>query len=157
MAAKTVQHLYSAVNKTRREHVVIDMCTLATVEEVKSGKVQLYLPGYVNHHPLHYNTELYAIHLKNILQMMETNPNYHFYPLNPSDFGEYSDDYSPISVVDHRSMMMVTETNVLHFTQPDIIHTLYEHLYSQSRIQAKYSKGREHTMERIRRLLEQMQ
>jgi hypothetical protein len=156
MAVKTVNRLYSATENARTGNVVIDMCTLASVEDIKGGKVRLQLPGYVNQTPVYYNADLYAIHLRNILRMLETNPNYHFYPLSPSEFGDYGNDYSPISVVDNQALMLVTDKHVLHFIQPDIIHTMYEHLYRESKIQAKKSENREQTMVRIQELLAQL-
>jgi hypothetical protein len=85
--------------------------------------------------------------------MLETDPHYHFYELDASEFGEFTDDYAPVSIVDNQAMLVVTSKLVLNFTQPDIIRTLYEHLYNTSRKKAKYSKGREKTIARIRDLL----
>jgi hypothetical protein len=157
IAAATVRRLYTARPSIDNRTVVIDMCTLASSDDVRRGRVQLQLPGYVNHKPLHYNAELYVMHLKHILDMMETNPNYFFYPLSPSEFGEFVDDYSPLTIIDNQAMLLVTEHSVLHFTQPEIIHTLYEHLYSQSRYQAKHSHSRTKTMVMIRKLIGELE
>jgi hypothetical protein len=159
-AVNEVKRLYTipaASEKIKEDHVVIDICTLASPEEIQEGKVRLQLPGFVIGHPLHYNVDLYVIHLKHILQMLETNPNYYFYPIAPVEFGEYGADYAPISVVDHQTAFLVAEKAMIHFTQPDIIHTLYEHLYKESGKLAKYAKSREKIMEEIRELLDNLQ
>jgi hypothetical protein len=156
LAALNIKRLYSAHENAQEGHVTIDMCTLSTPEDIKNGKVRMQLPGFVNRHPIYYNTELYAMHLRHILHMLETNMDYHFYPIQAADFGEYSSDYAPISAVDHQAVLLAAQNLVLHFTQPDIIHTLYEHLYNEAKIRAKDSDGRHHIMSQIRSLLEQL-
>jgi hypothetical protein len=101
------------------------------------------LPGYINSTPIYYDPTLYIIHLKHILYLLNTNPNYHFYPLDTKDFGEYSDDYWPVSVVDGQSLLISSEQVVLHFVQHDIIRTLYEDLYNQALVRQKYFHSRE--------------
>jgi hypothetical protein len=155
-AAENVKRLYSASGGADEGDVIIDMCTLASIQDIKDGKVRLQLPGYVNRNHLYYNAELYAIHLKHILYMLETNSNYYFYPIDPLDFGEYGDDYYPISAVDHQTVLLVGEDLVLQFAQPDIIHTLYEHLYNEAKARAKYSESREEVIEKLRKILEQL-
>jgi hypothetical protein len=155
--AEIIKHIYTAAEKNKVDSVIIDMCTLASADDVKNGKVRIQLPGLVNSAPVYYNAKLYAIHLRNVLSMLETNSNYHFFPIYPADFGEYSDDYAPISVVDNHTMLLVTPENVIHFTQPDIIHTLYEHLYREAKIRANRSHSRDEVMEEIRELLRQLE
>jgi hypothetical protein len=155
-AVKEVKRLYSVPDGMKAEYVVIDMCTLASAEDIRAGKVRLQLPGFVTRNPLYYNVDLYALHLRYILHMLETNPNYHFYPIEPSAFGEYGDDYAPVSAVDNHAVILVAENAVIHFTQPDMIHTLYEHLYTEARKLEKHSKSREKIMEEIRELLDNL-
>lgn len=156
LAAKKVRSIYSITDNADTGYSTVDMCTLASVEDIVSGKVRLQLPGFVNKNPIYYNAELYAIHLGHILHMLETNSNYHFYPLSPSDFGEYSDDYAPISVLDNQAMLIVTQDNVLHFTQPDIIHTLYEHLYNESRLHSKRLGSRDKIISQLKALQKEL-
>jgi hypothetical protein len=85
--------------------------------------------------------------------MLNTDPNYHFYPLDPKEFGEYGSDYSPITVVDNQAVLVATDNMTIHFTQPDIIRTLYEHLYMQATTRSKYYHSRE---EIIRMLSERL-
>jgi hypothetical protein len=142
-AAKVLAKLYNQRSESQVKHSVIDMCTLATADEVLSGKVRLYIPGYMNPVPIYYDKALYSMHIKHILYMLNTNPNYHFYPLEANDFGEYGSDYSPITVVDNQAVLVATDNMTIHFTQPDIIRTLYEHLYMQATTRSKYYHSRE--------------
>jgi hypothetical protein len=155
-AAESVEHIYSALPEEKGNAVIIDMSTLATADEVKRGAVRLYLPGLIMKEPVYYDTALYVLHLKNILHLLEVNPNYCFYPIEPDEFGEYGNDYSPVSIVDNRAAVLVTEERMLRFTQPEIIHTLYEHLYNEAKIRQRDCGGREKVMHRIRQLLEEL-
>jgi hypothetical protein len=142
-AAKVLTRLYNQKSESTDNSTVIDMCTIAAADEVLNGQVRLYIPGYMNSVPIYYDKVLYSMHLRHILYMLNTNPNYHFYPLDPQDFGEYGKDYSPITVVDNQSVLITTDNMVVNFTQPDIIRTLYEHLYVQATVRAKYYHSRE--------------
>jgi hypothetical protein len=142
-AAKVITRLYNTRHGIESKTSIIDMCTIASTEDVINGKVRLFLPGYINSTPIYYDATLYTIHLKHILYLLNTNPNYHFYPLDAKDFGEYSDDYWPVSVVDGQSMLISSEQVVLHFVQHDIIRTLYESLYNQALVRQKYFHSRE--------------
>jgi hypothetical protein len=93
------------------------------------------------------------MHLRHILNLLNTNPNYNFYPIDPSDFGEYNNDYSPVSVIDNHAVLAVSDTTVLYFTQPDIVRTLYEHLYNQSQVLAKYFQKRDDVIKMLSDLL----
>jgi hypothetical protein len=87
------------------------------------------------------------------LNKLENDPQYHFYELSRAEFGEYSGDYSPISVVENRGAILINERNVLHFVQPEITRTLYEHLYNQAYENGKNTADRNETINRIRKLI----
>lgn len=156
-AAKIASRLYNIETPTCQESSnIIDMCTLASPEDIIGGKVRLKLPGFVQQRTLYYDARLYAMHLRHILYLLNTNQNYHFYPISPSAFGDYSNDYAPITVVDNQAMMVVDESKILHFTQHDIIHTMYEHLYKQAQEFSKYQKSRREIMNMLIELLEKI-
>jgi hypothetical protein len=150
---RNISNLYSAVNHVKSNVNVFDMCTLATPDEVRAGKVILQIPGFVNQTRIRYDLNLYVMHLKNILNKLENDPQYHFYELSRAEFGEYSGDYSPISVVENRGAILINERNVLHFVQPEITRTLYEHLYNQAYEHGKNTADRNETINRIRKLI----
>jgi hypothetical protein len=153
-AAKVMTRLYNTKSGTESKTSIIDMCTIASTEDVINGKVRLFLPGYLNSTPIYYDATLYIIHLKHILYLLNTNPNYHFYPLDAKDFGEYTDDYWPVSVVDGQSLLISSEQVVLHFVQHDIIRTLYEDLYNQALVRQKYFHSREEIISLITNKIE---
>jgi hypothetical protein len=60
-------------------------------------------------------------------------------------------------VVDNQTAFLVTEKAVIHFTQPDMIHTLYEHLYTEAGKLEKHSKSRTEIIEEIWTLLKKLE
>jgi hypothetical protein len=156
-AAKTVKRMYKHTDIDNSQSTIIDMSTIANFDDIMNGKVRLRLPGYVNHKELFYTPELYAMHLRYIINRLEANSNYHFYPIEPSSFGEYNSDYSPISVIDNYGAITVSENAVLYFTQPEIIRTLYEHLYTQTRTLSKYHRNRKQITEMLQKLLNKIE
>jgi hypothetical protein len=156
-AAKVLSKYYNKKNDIPDGDSVIEMCTIAPVEDVISGKVRLYIPGYPNTVPIYYDVTLYTIHLRHILYLLNTNPDYHFYPLEPKVFGEYGSDYMPINVIDGQSAIVLTDNIVVQFTQFDIIKTLYEHLFSQSAVRSKYYHSREEIINLLRQQINALQ
>jgi hypothetical protein len=157
VAAKTVRRMYKHPDIDNSQSTIIDMSTIANFDDIMSGKVRLRLPGYVNHKELFYTPELYAMHLRYIINRLETDHNYHFYPIEASSFGEYRNDYSPVSVIDNHGVITVSENAVLYFTQPEIIRTLYEHLYTQTRTLSKYHRNRKQITEMLQKLLNKIE
>jgi hypothetical protein len=140
--AKALSHFYMTKHRDENKNSIIDMCTIASTEDVINGKVRMNLPGFFKSYPLYYDTALYVMHLKHILYLLNTNPNYHFYPLEDSDFGDYGYDYYPVSVVDNQAMIVSSKDLLVQFTQPEIIRTMYENLFRQAMIRRKYFHSR---------------
>ena len=68
----------------------IEICPLATAEDVRAGKV-IFATDYKiqDSHPV-YTPETYALHLEHILELMDKYENYHFVPVNPMDRQDYN-------------------------------------------------------------------
>lgn len=68
----------------------IEICPLATAEEIRAGKV-LFATNYKinDSHPV-YTPETYAIHLEHILELMNKYENYHFVPMKPTERQDYN-------------------------------------------------------------------
>lgn len=68
----------------------IELCPLATAEDVRAGKV-LFATNYKIHdtHPV-YTPETYALHLEHILELMDKYENYHFVPVKPTERQDYN-------------------------------------------------------------------
>ena len=63
----------------------LDLCRLASPEEVRRGEVPLPFPASGMNSSRFYTKEEYCSHLRHILQLMDACPNYYFIPL-PQDF-----------------------------------------------------------------------
>ena len=67
----------------------IDMCYLASAEDVRAGIIPIAAPLQAdNDHPC-YTPETYCLHLRNIIHLMDRYPNYSFLPLH-----EFTPDYN---------------------------------------------------------------
>lgn len=66
----------------------VEICPLATAEEVRSGKVRIEFPSVVKEAKEFYTPQTYALHLKNIIRLMETYEKFHFVPIpyNENDY-----------------------------------------------------------------------
>jgi hypothetical protein len=149
--------LYSTRRQVENKSSIIEMSTVASTDDVINGRVKLYLAGFTSQEPVYYDAALYAMHLRNILNMLITNPNYNFYPLEVSDFGEYGSDYCPISIVDGQAVLVTNDTLMLHFVQHDIIRTLYEDIYNQALVRKKYFQSREEVIALLNERLDSIQ
>lgn len=72
------------------EDIYIDMCRLATAEEIYSGLVPFAIPLKADGKRLCYTPEAYLLHLKNILRLMEQYDNYFFLPLRKKESSDYN-------------------------------------------------------------------
>lgn len=68
----------------------IELCPLATAEDIRAGKV-LFATDYEiqDDHPV-YTPETYARHLEHILELMDKYDNFHFVPVKPSERQDYN-------------------------------------------------------------------
>ena len=67
----------------------IDMCRLASAEEVLSGTVPAASSDNIGFGQPFYTAETYCMHLKNILRLMERHENYFFLPLSEKKYPDY--------------------------------------------------------------------
>lgn len=67
----------------------IDMCRLASVEEVLSGAVPVASSDKACCGQPYYTPETYCLHLKNILRLMEQYENFFFLPLHEKEYPDY--------------------------------------------------------------------
>lgn len=58
----------------------VEISTLATVQQIKKGRVPIIYPGMALGKPLYYTPYTYALHLKEIVRLLETCPMYYFIP-----------------------------------------------------------------------------
>ena len=65
----------------------VDICPLATAEEVIAGHVPVIFPVVRQQTAVYYTPRSYAKHLQNIIRIMDTHPDYFFVPIqyDPDD------------------------------------------------------------------------
>lgn len=103
----------------------IDMCRLATAEEVRSGTVPVAAPVRTYAGQLCYTPETYCLHLRNILRLMEQHENYSFLPLNEKELPDYN------LFANEGGMALVVHTSapiILDIRRPAMVTAFREHL-----------------------------
>lgn len=104
----------------------IDMCRLATAEEVRKGNVPIAVPVATENGRLCYTPETYVIHLKNILRLMDRYENYYFLPSRekqPSDYNLFANESGPALIVGDKPPY-----KVLEISRPAMVTAFVEHL-----------------------------
>lgn len=108
----------------------IDMCHLATAEEVRAGIVPVAAPIQAHTGQPYYTPETYCLHLKNILRLMERYPNYSFLPLHEKDTPDFD------LFVNEGGMALIVRTSqpimMLEIRRPTMVIALREHLLRQA-------------------------
>ena len=115
------------IEENRENFEFIDIAYLAGAQEVRDGKVPIILSYGDNDMPLYYTPETYVLHLKNILEILKSNDNYHFIPLNTQ-----TEENGTIMLKDIQRALLVRTTpplTVFEISQPDIIQLFREHLF----------------------------
>ncbi|MGN1097492.1 MAG: hypothetical protein ACI4SS_01195, partial [Clostridia bacterium] len=104
----------------------IDMCRLATAEEVRAGIVPVAAPVEGCSGQLCYTPAAYSLHLKNIMRLMDRFENYFFLPLREKESMNYD------LFVNESGMALIVcprpLTTVLEISRPAMVDALREHL-----------------------------
>lgn len=104
----------------------IDMCPLATAEEVRSGKVPIASPYKTSDdHPC-YTPKTYSMHLQNILRLMDQYDNYYFIPTYDASQTNYS-----LMVNENGLALLVRNTSpalMLELQRPEMVQACMEYL-----------------------------
>lgn len=104
----------------------IELCPLATAEDVRAGKI-IFATNYKlqDSHPV-YTPETYAMHLEHILELMDKYENYHFIPVNPMERQDYnlfaSESGLTLLISNSQSPFM------LEIRRPELSHACHEYL-----------------------------
>ena len=105
----------------------VDICPLATVSQIVSGRVPVIFPVVKQEVPIYYTPKTYAQHLKNIIDIMDTHPNYFFVPI------EYNPEDNVCIIVNEGSEALLIRTAlpsmVFDFNHPQLIQNFQEYLY----------------------------
>lgn len=105
----------------------IDICPLATADQIMKGIVPVITPMMKNGTPLMYTAKSYADHLRNVVSHMEKFPNYYFVPI------PFDRDDSICIIVNNNSEALLIRTNepsiVFDFTLAPLVTQLHDYLY----------------------------
>lgn len=105
----------------------VDICPLATADEVIAGRVPVIFPVVRQQVPIYYTPETYAMHLRNIIRIMDAHPDYFFVPI------QYNQDDNVCIIVNEGSEAMLIRTAmpsmVFDFNHPQLVQNFQEHLY----------------------------
>ena len=137
-----------------QEQVFIDMCCLATAQEVRAGTLPVVAlssdyPGQF------YIPETYCMHLKNILRLMEKYENYCFVPLEKKECADFN------LFVSEGGMALVVRTIepfiMLDIRRPQMIVALQEHLLRRADSKSYRGIEREKTRMTLRALIQELE
>lgn len=147
-----VSRIESDLNKYEN----IEICPLATAEEVRAGKVRIDFPSSDKDNKSFYTPQTYALHLRNILRMMETYSKFHFVPIAYNE-----NDYTSILIKQSKkAVLMNTQDGVitLDTEQSDLVKIFHEYLLRYiDYIDFRSAKGRQHIMGRLKALIAELE
>lgn len=122
--------LYSLGTKSmegnRDKQELIDIACLASAESVRAGRVPIMFSFGSSQEPLYYTPELYCLHLKNILQLLDSCETYHFIPLD-----ERTKKHGNLMVREGQKALLVHTAHpftVFEIDHPDIVMFCCEYL-----------------------------
>lgn len=105
----------------------VDICPLATVNQVMSGRVPVIFPVVKQEIPVYYTPRTYVLHLKNVLEIMDSHPDYFFVPI------EYNPEDNVCIIVNEDSEALLIRTAlpsmVFDFNHPQLVQNFQEYLY----------------------------
>lgn len=132
----------------------IDMCRLASVEEVRSGTIPVAAPAKTYSGQLCYTPETYCLHLKNILQLMERYENYSFLPLRKKECPDYN------LFVNEGGMALIVRTAepilMLEIRRPPMVTAFREHLLRRADAVGYEGISREKVRMELRALIQEL-
>ena len=133
----------STFEKQLDQELFIDMCRLATPEEVLAGAVAPVAYGNRSFKQPAYTAETYCLHLKNILRLMDEHDNYHFLPVSKPEYTDYD-----LLVKDDCIAMTARTTEpfmILEVRREPLVMAFREHLIQYAE-NAGYSSIRKRTV-----------
>ena len=138
-----------------KDRLYIDMCCLATAQEVRSGKAPIVAVDDKELWHTVYTPETYCLHLKNILRLMEKYENYCFVPLEKKECPDYnlfvSEDGLALVVRSVEPFIM------LEIRRPQMIAALQEHLLRKADAKGYRGIEREKARMKLRALIQELE
>ena len=138
-----------------RAHTYIDMCRLATAEEVRAGRVPIGMFVRDPSQQMFYTPEAYALHLRNILRLMDQYENYTFLPLRDKEAPIYN------VFVNEANVALVFRTAaplmMLEIQRPHMVVAFQENLLRKAERAGYDSTARRRTRMELRALIQELE
>lgn len=146
---------YQELEKQNQDQFnMIDIVHLATAEQVRAGTVPIVCT-FGTPQILYYTPETYALHLKNILHIMESCETYHFVPLEEPIGYE-----SSIMVKENHKALLVHASDpftIFEISQPEIVALYREYLLRLAQKHGYTGVHRTRIKSRLRELIRELQ
>lgn len=155
--AQTFQTVLNELPKFEKrlgQEPYIDMCRLATAEELRGGTVPIAIPISVGSERLCYTPETYCLHLKHILSLMEQYDNYFFLPLEekePADYDLFVNEGGIALIVPAKPPLTVME-----ISRPVMVTAFREHLLRKADAVGYDGIHREKVRMKLRSLIQEL-
>lgn len=152
---QTVMNKLSCFEERLSHEPYIDMCRLATAEEVRAGIVPIAVSINSADKQLCYTPEKYCIHLKNILRLMDRYENYFFLPLREKDSPSYdlfANESGMALIVPKQPPIMVME-----ISRPIMVSAFREHLLRKADSVGYDGIHREKTRMELKALIQELE
>ena len=137
----------------QEQYNMIDIGILDSADRIRAGAIPIqssYGAGKI----LYYTPKTYVLHLKKILQVMETHENYHFVPL------EEPVQYESAILVkeNHRALLVHTSKpfTIFEISQPEIVALYREYLLRLAEKQGYTGIHRKRIKSKIRELIREL-
>lgn len=151
---KTAMESLPIVEKRLGQEPYIDMCRLASADEVRAGVVPVAAPINAGTERLCYTPKTYLLHLKNILRLMEQYENYFFLPLTEKDVSDYD------LFVNESGMALIVPikppVTVLEISRPAMVTAFREHLLRKADAAGYEGIHREKVRMKLRALIQEL-
>lgn len=144
----------AAFEKSLKDKKLIDLSSVATAEEVRAGKVYVAssFPTYPDHP--RYTPETYALHLQNILRLMDQYENYYFLPYSLNDQQFYN-----LTVSEGGQALLIRTRPpflMLELRRPEMITAFREHLLRKAEAIGYDGIHREKVRMKLRALIQEL-
>lgn len=149
------QKLSPEVFDLQQKYGTIDICPLATAEQVRAGVVRV---GFLteNQETIAYYTPLtYCLHLKNILNLLNKYENYHFLPIPYKE-----EDSTVILVRENKHAILIRagiSSTVFEIQHPEFVQILQEYLTKIADRTNYLGNGRLYIKHQIRELISNLE
>lgn len=133
----------------------IDICRLASAQEVREGRVPMPSPIRLDPNQICYTPETYCLHLRNILRLMDAHENYFFLPVREKEITDYD-----LYVKENGMALIVTmkpPVQVLEVTRVSMVAAFREHLLRRAEAVGYDGFHRERIRKELRALIQELE